>query len=141
MTTRPRTDGVYRTVESKTLEIEGEESRPYWNYLRFYPDGLVISTSTTGTPRQIAPWFVQEVVTQTYIPTGNYRVDGPTFSFTTQARAENVDSDGNEYETRVEYTVTIEDEAANLLRVETYSHINGHRGAEVYRFAGLEEET
>lgn len=139
MTAKPRTDGLYRTVESKTLDTEGEESMPYWNYLRFYPDGHVISTSTTGTPAQIVPWFAQEGVDHTYLPVGDYRADGPTISFTTQARAENVDKDGYEYETRVEYTVTIQDENANLLLVTTHSHINGHRGTELYEFVSMED--
>ncbi|MDQ5823794.1 MAG: hypothetical protein M3441_06215 [Chloroflexota bacterium] len=139
MTAKPRTDGLYRTAQSKALEMHGEEGMPYWNYLRFYPDGRVISTSTTGTPAQIAAWFAQEVVNDTYLPMGDYRADGHTFSFTTQARAENVDKDGYEYETRVEYMVTIQDDNANLLQVQSYSHINGHRGTELYEFVSMDD--
>jgi hypothetical protein len=137
---KPRTDGLYRTTELKTVEVEGEESRSYWNYLRFYPGNRVISTSTTGTPKQIAEWFVQEKVNETYIPVGEYQAGGRTFSFTLQALAENVDRDGHEYETRVDYTVTIEDEGPNRLQVKTHSHINGNNSTELYEFVSLDEE-
>jgi len=139
MTTKPRTDGLYCTVESKTLNTEGEESMPYWSYLRFYPNGRVISTSTTGTPFQIAGWFAQEEVNETYIPIGEFPADQGTFNFTLQAATQNIDRDEHEYETRVDYTVAVEDEEATLLRVRWYSHINGNSGVELYRFAGLEE--
>ena len=141
MIAKPRTDGLYRTVEPKTVDIQGEESRPYWNYLRFYPNNRVISTSTTGTPRQIAEWFAQDKVNETYLPIDEYRADSRTFSFTLKALAENVDRDGHEYETRVDYTVTIEDEAANLLQVKTHSHINGNNSTAMYEFVSLNQES
>lgn len=32
----------------------------YTSYLRFYPDGEVISVSSTGTPEEVARWFARD---------------------------------------------------------------------------------
>lgn len=45
-------DGYYRTL-ADTLN-------PFSFYLRFYPDGTVISVSTAGNPNNLKPWFKKD---------------------------------------------------------------------------------
>lgn len=141
MTAKPRTDGLYRTVHPRPLEIYGEDTQSSWHYLRFYPNHRVIGVSTTGTPKQISKWFTEESAGRIYMSIGEYRADERTFSFTLQGSMQNIDYDGYEYESRVDYTVTVEDEEANRLHVKWHSHINGNDGVELYRFANLDEES
>lgn len=140
-TKRPRTDGLYRTVAPRPVEIHGEETWDSWHYLRFYPNNRVIGVSTTGTPREIATWITEEGAGRVYMSIGDYRAGERTFSFTLQGSMQNIDYDGYEYESRVDYKVTTEDEEANRLHVRWHSHINGNSGVELCRFAGLDEDS
>ena len=52
-------------VQGASLRFDGlychpDQSRLFTEYLRFYPDGVVLSTSSTGTPRQVTRWLRRE---------------------------------------------------------------------------------
>jgi hypothetical protein len=62
-------DGIYRYHEpSKEVSL----------YLRFYSDGTVLSTASTGKADQVAKWFHRG----TNIDSGHYVVDGNDLHFT-----------------------------------------------------------
>jgi hypothetical protein len=64
-----RYDGIYRYHEpSKEVSI----------YLRFYSDGTVISTASTGTADQVAKWFHRG----SNVDSGHYVVEGNDVQFT-----------------------------------------------------------
>lgn len=49
-----------------------------YSYLRFYPSGLVINVSSTGTPIQVARWFNES---HDAVSSGRYVCEGDKLSF------------------------------------------------------------
>lgn len=70
-----RFDGVYRTKPPS-----GEPGYPSWRYLRFYPDGTVISCLSTGRPRDLPRWFGRE---HKLVSKGDYVLSGDNLTFIT----------------------------------------------------------
>ena len=112
-----RTDGHYQSIESPNPSC--------WGYLRFYPDGVVISVSSTGTPTEVARWFNRR---HNGVSRGTYQVEmirrGPglvrvSFDSTCQIGT-------------VEYKGYLRTDG--VLCFQSFSRINGHKGSPKYRF-------
>jgi hypothetical protein len=101
-----KVDGVYQHKEGGNAY-----------YLRFFPDGEVISVTSTGTPKEIAKWFNKS---SDAVSKGQYTISGPHIKFSS------ADADGT-----VDYEGEIK---GDELLLKTYSHINGYRGSEEYKF-------
>jgi len=69
------TDGVY---QSKPVQIGNEHSPYFYNYLRFFSNGNVISVSSPNTPKELKKWFVD---TNKNISKGIYKIVGNHISF------------------------------------------------------------
>jgi len=54
---------------------------PVTFYLRFYPDGVVLSVLSTGTPREVAKWFYRQKQ-----PNFHYELKGNSLHFTEQTK-------------------------------------------------------
>ncbi len=63
-------DGYYRTLPD-TLN-------PFSFFLRFYPDGAVIGTSTAGNPNNLKPWFKKD---HNRVSKGTYTLVDSTLKF------------------------------------------------------------
>jgi hypothetical protein len=101
-----RFDGFYRTIERNDV----------LNWLRFFKDGTVINVSTkSGTPDQIAKWF-----NKSYEDNGTYKIKGSIIEFSCVSKNGQVD-----------YRGAIK---KNSLKLQWYSHINGHKGTGTYSF-------
>lgn len=106
-----RHDGIYQSNRIP----DGDD--PYFYYLRFYPDGTVIDTSSTGEPADLRPWFDRGMDD---LSVGHVTVHGSHVAF----------SQTSKYGT-VDYQGTI---VGNTLQLASYSHINGHRDSRVFTF-------
>jgi hypothetical protein len=74
-----RFDGIYGFgFVDRTLDaMEPWERVKSWYYLRFYPDGQMISVSTTGLPHQIKRWFnLESWSVSEYRNIGTYQYNG-----------------------------------------------------------------
>jgi len=69
-----RFDGLY-------MCHRGSSAGPVTFYLRFYPDGVVLSVLSTGTPRDLATWFNRRKQ-----PNFHYKVKGNSLRFTEQTK-------------------------------------------------------
>ncbi len=112
-----RYDGVYRSPAPTTED--DQKNLTYWKYLRFYPDGEVIATSSTGSPDDLRKWFSKDKK-DNYYSSGSYSLKGDHVSFSATSN-----------EGTVDYSGTLE---GNRLKLETYSHINGYSGKSEYVF-------
>jgi hypothetical protein len=79
-------NGLY---ESKKFRLGG---RGYSSHLRFYPDGLVLSVSSTGNPREVARWFSRD--NDEADLRGHYSVSGITVRFSVNTPRGAVDHEG-----------------------------------------------
>ena len=109
-----RLDGIYQSKGINDFD----------SVIRFYADGLVIRTSTTGAPDTIAKWFNRGWA-ETKGQKGKYVISGSNIQFSTRSSAGSIDLDG-----------TIEGDS---LILKSHSHINGHRTVREYRFEYVEE--
>jgi len=105
-------NGLYKT----NTEIFNNDT--FSHYLRFYPGGKVISTTTSGTPNEIKTWFNFHMQNP---DTGAVAIKGRKIKFSTSSS----------YGT-VKYWGKIIDEST--LRLKSKSLINGHRATEKYYF-------
>jgi hypothetical protein len=108
-----RTGGVYRTAP----QTFPPSTETFWGYLRFYDDGLVIATTSSGTPADLRAWFTRE---RSDLPVGRVVRTGDRITFSTKSVHGVVDYDG-----RVE---------REWLRLSFHSQINGNRGDDAYAF-------
>jgi hypothetical protein len=113
-----RYDGLYMSA-TKT-DSEGEH---YWRYLRFYPDGGVITVSSTGKPEDLRPWFSKA---HDAVSHGVVTLRGNEISFS------GVSSEGT-----VDYAGEID---GDRLRLNSYSHINDNRETDEYVFVSWQAE-
>lgn len=104
-------DGIYRSDRI----VDGAES--YWYYLRFYPDGAVIDTSTEGTPADLRSWFNRSMDDPSV---GHVQLHGTHIAFSQTSR-----------EGTVDYQGTI---VGNALHLSSHSRINGADDSHVYTF-------
>ncbi len=103
-----RTDGLYQSPGSKP---------DTYAYLRFYKDGAVAQSTSSGTPVEVAKWLSK---THEYSGVGQVNGDARTIAFTSKSKSGNVDFQG-----------TVEKDG---LKLTTYSHINKFRGSYFYKF-------
>jgi hypothetical protein len=110
---RVRTDGLYKSGPYTAKEFQ------YWQYLRFYTDGTVL-TSSTGEEdlAGIAKWLAKE--NEAKRGQGEYKLVGQTIEFSAQTSRGVID-----YEGMV---------SGNEIILKIHSHINGHRGVAQYKF-------
>lgn len=89
------------------------------SYLRFFPDGKVVSATSTGTPEQVARWLDHE-----YEENGVYTIEDGVLKFTITS------SNG-----QVSYTGKILD---GSIEMDVISYINGNISNDrVYDFVSL----
>jgi len=105
-----RYDGVYQSDKVTT----------YWYYIRFYPDGTVLTISATAPAQDLIPWLTRDRVGSPGVSIGQYAVDGQQIVFSATSERGTVDYEG----------LILPD----ALDLHTYSHINGHRGHRLYYF-------
>ena len=112
-----RYDGVY------FMKITGlsqkNEVLCYTEYIRFYEDGTVIITNSTGTISQIKEWFNKENTKIDYKE--KYEIVKNKISFQTTTVDGKVDYDGQIYD--------------NKLILNWNSTVNGKNGTEEYFFS------
>lgn len=94
---------------------ESFSSEVFCKYFRFYPDGVVISVTTSGNPNEIKKWFRRP-----YVDSGRYRIDGDKISFSVTSP-----------EGTVDYNGVIRGSNLNL---DVHSHINGYRSSRVWKW-------
>ena len=73
-------DGLYQTVTN----IDKADSDTAINFLRFYPNGEVISTGTEGAVLDVKKWFN---INHKDISKGNFEVKGTRLYFSTTSFA------------------------------------------------------
>jgi hypothetical protein len=103
-----RLDGLYQSKRSSGYLASTE-------YLRFFPDGSVISVTSTGNASEVASWFTRD---NADLSKGNYSVNGTTVRFSS---------------TSPEGTVEYEGEIlGQKLALRRHSHVTGHRDVQEY---------
>ena len=110
-----RLDGIYQSKRVGDFD----------SCIRFYPDGLVIRTSTASSPDKIAEWFNREWVERENKQKGIYTISGSKIRFSTTSSAGTIELEG-----------AIQGD--NLI-LNSHSHINGYRGVYEYTFIQLNE--
>ena len=112
-----RVDGFYRTK----AEFDKRDKDTTYHYLRFYPNGKVISVPSEGTPHDLKSWFN---LNHPYISIGNYVVDRNKLHFST---------------TQGTNTVTYKGKLKNsyYLVLSWKSLNNGNKGREKYYFVHI----
>lgn len=103
-------DGYYRTLP--------DSLNPFSFYLRFYPDGAVIGTSTAANANNLIPWFKKE---HKDVSKGSYKLFDSTIKFSLAAKEGVVQYEG----------VLI---VGNRLWLHVKSLINKYEGKEEYFF-------
>lgn len=106
-----RYDGLYM---SGPHDVPEAPSETYCSFLRFYKDGTVISVGSDCKPEMIARWFTKEHQGSS---AGKFAIHGHVIEFSIE---------GN-----VDYNGTMEE---GSLKLQTYSHMNGHDGSETFHF-------
>ncbi len=113
-----RFDGVYKSEINQT-----DPDLEYWQYIRFYEDGTVITVSSTGNPTEIDSWFRKELSIQKGFSRGQYEIKGSEIIFSSTSEAGTVDYNG-----------TIHEKAVDLY---SFSHISGNKSKKKYSFVPL----
>ncbi len=113
-----RYDGLYRS----TAPYRSGES-PYWYYLRFYPDGLVMAVSTGSTPESLGSWFTRNFTSEG-TGRGEFKASGNRVIFSSTTQKGVVDYDG--------------EFRGDVLHFNLVSHINGYRGTQDFEFIPLQ---
>ena len=116
-------NGLYVTKCSYEDDHEGDKQ-----YIRFYPNGKVISIATDceGNEPEISSWFYIENKEIEYLPIGNYKVNGKKISFSTTSKVGTVKYKGK---------ITND----GLLKLEYKSLINGEKGHEEFKFYRIDD--
>jgi hypothetical protein len=102
-------DGIYQSGKVS------DEYDSYWYYLRFYPDGTVISVSSTGQPDDLRSWFNLEMDD---LSAGHVVLQGDHLSFSQTSK-----------EGTVDYAGTV---AGSTLHLDSHSRINDFRDRHVF---------
>ncbi|HSU13860.1 hypothetical protein [Longimicrobium sp.] len=110
-----RYDGVYQSGHSEP-RVPGTEFGP-WSYLRFYPNGTVVTVATSGRPEDLG-WL--KITDESYF-SGRWALQGNVLSFSVRG--------GND--PAIDYVGTV---VGDRLYLHVRSHINGYQGDEVYLF-------
>lgn len=115
-------DSLYLTQCSFKDDEEGDKQ-----YLRFYPNGKVISISTDceGNDVEISDWFYIQNNEIEYLSVGDYKVDGRKILFSTTSKAGTV-----KYRGRI-----MKD---GSLKLKSHSLINGYKDREEFRFVKID---
>lgn len=129
----PRVDGLYSTeriaFKQNVTQIDGKQLAGSYRYLRFYPDGTVVTASTAvgpneqPDPKQIATWLTN---TNPHVSRGTYTVSGSAIAFKETSGQGSVDNVASLSEGRIN----------NHWR----SSINGREGDDQYQFIPLPTE-
>ncbi|MBC1237973.1 hypothetical protein [Nostoc sp. 2RC] len=111
-----RFDGIYQERDPKGG----------FYYIKFYPDGTVITASSTSdNTQQVAKWFFKENH-RSFISKGTYTVENENLQFPGTCNNGKVDYWGK---------ILIH---SNSLCLQWYSHINGRSGDSMYNFIQLD---
>jgi hypothetical protein len=124
--------GIVFGKPKKTVGREGlyvsysqQNKSPYFYYVRLYEDGLVLTTTSTGNPKQVSKWFNR---THPDLPKGRYRIDGDNIKFSTLSK--NRQSSSLPKNGIVDYKGKIKN---GLLRLHSYSHDTKHKDFTEYK--------
>jgi hypothetical protein len=82
-----RFDGFYQTVS----EIDSTDNDTTYSFLRFYPDGKVLSVGSSGTVNDLKSWFNLK---QKNTSVGIYEINGTRIYFTTTSNQGTIVYDG-----------------------------------------------
>jgi hypothetical protein len=96
---------------------------PYKYFLRFYPDGTVITVTTAGKPENLKKWFTKDYKD---VAKGKYVLKDNIISFSI-----------NSTTGTVEYTGTIDSQ--NRLQLHVTSKINAYDEQEEYLFMIIDD--
>jgi|LakMenEpi03Aug12_release.lakeMendotaPanAssembly.Ray.scaffolds.fasta_scaffold1907292_1 antitoxin component YwqK of YwqJK toxin-antitoxin module len=115
-------NGLY--VTKCTYEEDDEEGEQ--EYLRFYPNGKVISVATDceGTAVEISKWFYIDNKKIEYLNIGDYKIEGRKITFATTSKVGTVKYSGE---------ITRD----GLLKLKFKSLINGEKGREEFNFVEI----
>jgi ankyrin repeat protein len=107
--------GVYQS------EPLGTGPKRFYEYLRLYCDGRVLEVAVggAGTPREVAG--IAKILDKGFGASGTYQIQGTAIQFSIQSPEGTVD-----YQGQIEGTG---------LSLDSFSHINGHRGHATYHLA------
>ncbi len=118
-----RYDGLYRS-EYPDVTSFGHKQEPLWYYLRFYPEGTVISTSQMGPPPHPLRYFH---ITDERTPSGMVTLRDGILGFYTREPGQPA-------------VVYVGVARGDSLYLRIHSHINGYRAEKAYVFVpGLPE--
>jgi uncharacterized protein (TIGR02996 family) len=107
--------GVFSTVPGQTIAAEQRHSTvPLTQFLRFFPDNTVLTTTSTGKPKEICRWFRR----------GNSASESGRYSLDAFGFPANISFDCMSDKERVEYRGTLE---FDLIVLDTRNRINGER--------------
>lgn len=115
--TKVRFDGVYQTETRNNTR----------SFLRFYPDGTVISATSTGQAKNLSNWFTKEKYNKPWDSRGKYEIKNKNIYFTTSSQSGTVVYEGvikTEYE----------------LSLNIKSLINGNQQKDIYYFIMLTKQ-
>ncbi len=122
-----RFDGLY----AGPPKTSAGDTRVFFDYLRFYEDGLVINCVSLGTPEQVIGWFYRDNPQQGTLLRGPFILKGDAISFSPEFR----DMDeGEEIVMRVDYEGRIIDDGL-ALELKVGSPREGAHPTETYHFA------
>lgn len=99
-----------------------DKNNQFKYYLRFYPDGTVITVTTAGKPENLVRWFTKDYKD---VAKGKFELDDSTITFF-------IRTDKGE----INYSGTLSPENRMLLTVK--SAINKYEGKEEYYFLKME---
>ncbi|TDR25409.1 hypothetical protein [Flavobacterium cheniae] len=115
-------NGLYVT---KCIYEEGDQEGDQ-EYLRFYPNGKVISVATDceGTAVEISKWFHIDNKKIEYLNIGDYKIEGRKITLATTSKVGTVKYSGE---------ITRD----GLLKLKFKSLINGEKGREEFNFVEI----
>ena len=113
-------NGIYETK----CYYDKDDDEGTQDYLRFYPNGNVISISTDcdGTADELKDWFNMEME---HLSVGKYEFNGKKIEFTTASKVG-----------KVQYIGRIT--KSGILKLRSTSHINGYKNRVEYHFVKVE---
>jgi hypothetical protein len=115
-----RYDGLYQTVS----DIDKEDNDTSYSFIRFYPDGTVITVASNGTVQDLKDWFRLKMDGASI---GKYEIRKRKLYFSTTSKAGTVIYNGkilNPY----------------ILTIKWKSLINGNKGREKYYFIEVNDQ-
>jgi len=121
-----RFDGLY----AGPPKTSGGGDQVFFDYLRFYEDGVVINCVSLGKPEQVIRWFYRENPEQSSLLRGPYTLNGDEISFSPEFR----DMDeGQEIVIKTDYQGLIVD-GGLALELQVGSTKEGANSREIYHF-------